>query len=212
MTAIIIEGPDRCGKSTQIKKIMQLYALTGPIQWLHYSAIRGLSNTDQTSQFKVTFNHMFELLKDDSATWLLDRSHIGERVYGPMYRPEIDTDYIWDLENQYKIHQKSNIGLILLYDSSFKNLERDDGDSYTTDLDKSEKEVTLFKRAWYETSIRKKIMIDIAGKNEDQVFEEIKSFIDFTGLRKLASIKDAKKNRPSVTIRREVHTVYANQS
>ena len=65
----------------------------------------------------------------------------------------------------------------MLYDSSFKCLERDDGDSYTTDLEKSKQEVKYFKEAYYGTSIRKKIMIDIANKNEDQVWFEVYDFL-----------------------------------
>ena len=177
MTAIIFEGTDRVGKSTQIKRLMKFFAGSKPMQWLHYSSVKGLTPEHQTELFKSTFDHMFKLISQQDAVWFLDRSHLGERVYGPIYRPTIDTDYIWDLERKHKVHERDDIFLIVLFDSSFKNLERDDGDSYTTEIDMVKKEIENFKSAYYNTSIRKKIMIDIANKNEDEVQETIETFI-----------------------------------
>lgn len=177
MTAIIIEGPDRCGKSTQIKRLMKFFAGTKPMQWLHYTSIKGLTPEHQTELFKNTFEHMFKLISCQDAIWFLDRSHLGEKVYGPIYRPTIDTNYIWELEKKHKIHEREDVFLIVVYDSSFKNLERDDGDSYTTELEISKKEVENFKSAYYGTSIRKKILIDIADKDANEVEQLIKNFI-----------------------------------
>lgn len=177
MTAVIIEGPDRCGKSTQIKRLMKFFAGSKPMEWLHYTSIKGLSAERQTELFQTTFNHMFKLISKQDAIWFLDRSHLGERVYGPIYRPEINVDYIWDLEKKHNIPERDDIFLIVLYDSSFKNIERDDGDSYTTELELCKREVENFKAAYYATSIRKKILIDIAGKDADAVQAEIECFI-----------------------------------
>lgn len=184
MTAIIIEGPDRCGKSTQIKRLMKFFAGSKPMQWLHFTSIKGLSAEHQTTLFKNTFDHMFKLIAQPDAIWFLDRSHLGERVYGPIYRPSIDTTYIWDLEKKYKISEREDIFLIVLYDSSFNNLKRDDGDSYSTDVQTCRKEVENFKAAYYGTSIRKKIIIDIANKNEDDVQNIIEEFIKEASLSK----------------------------
>lgn len=177
MTAVIIEGPDRCGKSTQIKRLMKFFAGTKPMEWLHYTSLKGLTPEHQTELFKNTFDHMFKLISQDDAIWFLDRSHLGEKVYGPIYRPSIDTDYIWDLEKKHRISEREDIFLIVVYDSSFKNIERDDGDSYTTELEACKKEVENFKSAYHGTSIRKKILIDIAGKDADEVQKIIEEFI-----------------------------------
>lgn len=178
MTVIIMEGMDRCGKSTQIKRLMRFFAGSKPMQWLHYSSVKGLTPEQQTNLFKSTFDHMFKLITQNDAIWFLDRSHLGEKVYGKIYRPTINTDYIWDLEKKYKISERDDIYLIVLYDSSFKNvLERDDGDSYTTELETCKEEMKNFKAAYYGTSIRKKILIDIAGKNADEVQKVIEEFI-----------------------------------
>lgn len=181
MTAIIIEGPDRVGKSTQIKRLMKFFAGSSPMQWLHYTSIRGLDENWQTELFKTTFNHMFKLItREPNVIWFLDRSHLGEKVYGPVYRPNSNTDYVWDLEKKYKIGEREDVFLLLFYDSSFENLKRDDGDSYTVELDACRKEVERFKAAYYSTSIRKKIMIDIANKDTDQVTKELYAFFKDT--------------------------------
>jgi thymidylate kinase len=185
MTAIIIEGPDRVGKTTQIKRLMSFLAGSKPMEWLHYTSIKGLTPEQQTELFKITFDHMFKLIEKQDAIWFLDRSHLGERVYGNIYRPGIDISYIWDLEKKYRIADREDVFLIVLYDSSFKNLERDDGDSYSTELQVCKKEVENFKAAYYGTSIRKKILLDIKDKNADEVQMEIESFIsDCMGARR----------------------------
>jgi thymidylate kinase len=185
MTAIIIEGPDRVGKTTQIKRLMSFLAGSKPMEWLHYTSIKGLTPEQQTELFKITFDHMFKLIEKQDAIWFLDRSHLGERVYGNIYRPGIDISYIWDLEKKYHIADREDVFLIVLYDSSFKNLERDDGDSYSTELQMCKKEVENFKAAYYGTSIRKKILLDIKDKNADEVQMEIESFIsDCMGARR----------------------------
>lgn len=149
-----------------------------PVQWLHYTSIKELNPIEQTEWFKKTFDHMFTLIQDDSSHWILDRSHIGEKVYGPIYRPSIDTNYIWDLEKKHKISERDDVFLIVVYDSSFKNLERDDGDSYTTEIEGCKKEVENFKSAFKNTSIQNKMLIDIAEKNEDQVEIIIRQFLN----------------------------------
>lgn len=197
MTAIIVEGLDRCGKTTQIKRMMK-YFMDKPIQCLHYTAIPGVTPSEQTEFFKKTFADMFALiLGNKNKVWILDRSHLGETVYGPIYRPNEDINYVWYYEGAFHIKKREDIALIILYDSSFKNVtERDDGDSLSTNLDMVKKEVEGFKRAYKSTSIQKKIMIDIAGKDVDQVSEEIKEFLIESKL-----IKNQTKNdKPLVCI------------
>lgn len=197
MTAIIVEGLDRVGKTTQIKRMMK-YFMDKPIQCLHYTAIPGVTPSEQTEFFKKTFADMFALiLGNKNKVWILDRSHLGETVYGPIYRPNEDINYVWYYEGAFHIKKREDIALIILYDSSFKNVtERDDGDSLSTNLDTVKKEVEGFKRAYKSTSIQKKIMIDIAGKDVDQVSEEIKEFLIESKL-----IKNQTKNdKPLVCI------------
>lgn len=197
MTAIIVEGLDRVGKTTQIKRMMK-YFMDKPIQCLHYTAIPGVTPSEQTEFFKKTFADMFALiLGNKNKVWILDRSHLGETVYGPIYRPNEDINYVWYYEGAFHIKKREDIALIILYDSSFKNVtERDDGDSLSTNLDMVKKEVEGFKRAYKSTSIQKKIMIDIAGKDVDQVSEEIKEFLIESKL-----IKNQTKNdKPLVCI------------
>lgn len=177
MTVIIFEGLDRCGKSTQIKRLMKHFT-DKPIQWLHYSSIKGLSAEEQTAWFQKEFRHMFSLIQDNSAHWFLDRSHLGERVYGTLYRPNVDTSYVFDLEQEFKVNQM-DMYLFVFYDSSLGNLKRDDGDSYSTDEDIVRKEIDLFKKAAVDSSIKNKMLIDIAGKNPDEVEMQIFDYLSF---------------------------------
>ena len=183
MAIFFIEGPDRCGKSTQIKRLMSRLAREDiyeekikPIQWLHFSAIRNVSPQEQKNLFKATFKHMFKLLAQPMpAHWILDRTHLGDYVYAPMYRNDYDTDYVFELERTALSTIASPCLLILLYDSSFENLKRDDGDSLNAniDLEKAKEEVLRFKDAWARSGIKAKIMVDIKDKNPDEVETEI---------------------------------------
>lgn len=161
MVAIFMEGLDRCGKSSQIKLIMKHLAGRS-IQIMHYTAIKGLSNEAQVEQFKKTFNHMFSLLQDDSAHWILDRSHVGDWVYSQKYRKH-KPFWIWDLEKTWGVSRRDDFYLILLYDSSFKSLQRDDGDGFSVEKSDVEEEIQLFKEAVSMSSIQNKIVIDING-------------------------------------------------
>lgn len=177
MTAIIVEGLDRCGKTTQIKRMMK-YFMDKPIQWLHYSALPGVTPSEQTEFFKKTFRDMFRMiLTHESTNWILDRSHLGEAVYAPLYRPQENPSYVWYLEGEYRIGSRADIALIILLDSSLENLKRDDGDSLSTDVEMVKKEIEGFKQVFRSTSIQNKILIDIAGKSIDQVSEEIRIFL-----------------------------------
>ena len=147
MTAIIIDGLDRCGKSTQIKRMMKHF-VDKPIQCLHYTAVPGLTPSEQTAFFKRTFTHMFTLiLNNPNVVWILDRSHLGETVYAPIYRPEENPNYVWYYEGAFHIAKRDDIALIILYDSSFKNIiERDDGDSFSTDIEMTKREIEGFRK------------------------------------------------------------------
>ena len=97
---MIVEGIDASGKSTLVKKLAKSYRTTNV---LHFEFPQGSDNQEralwQKAQFDLlfktmsTFNNRFQVL-------ILDRSHIGERVWGPLYRG-LDVSYLDELEKNY---------------------------------------------------------------------------------------------------------------
>jgi hypothetical protein len=139
-----------------------------PIQTLHFTAIRGISDEEQVNQFKRTFDHMFKLLQDNSAHWILDRSHVGDWVYSKKYRNH-EPFWVWELEKTWAIPERNDVFLITFIDSSFKSLEREDGDSWSEEKSDREEEIELFKEATEMSGIKHKLIVDIAEKSINEV-------------------------------------------
>ena len=185
MAVFFIEGPDRCGKSTQIKRLMSRLAREDiyegnvkPIQWLHYSAVKNVTAAEQKALFRKTFEQMFQLVRGHGH-WILDRSHLGDFVYAPLYRNDVDVKYVFELEeNQLKFIAEPCV-LLLFYDSSFGNLKRDDGDSLNSDIDleRAKEEMTLFRIAFNKSKITSKLEIDIANKSPEEIEQIVWDYV-----------------------------------
>lgn len=176
---LIFDGPDRCGKSTQIKKIQSLL-IDRPLHVLHYSALKGFkTNEDVKAYSDSLYRSMFTLLENNYKTnhFILDRSHISEVVYSPMYR-NYDGSYVYNLENQYiGTDFWKEVYLITFIDNAENLIDRDDGLSFTTELEKKNQEIQSFMNATLKSNIINKIIINIANKDIDTVYEEIKTFM-----------------------------------
>lgn len=176
----LLEGLDRCGKSAQIRKIQPLL-VNKPLHVLHNMAIQGLDPEKVKEYSREMYFHMFQLLHSSyrKAHFLLDRSHIGEAVYSPIYR-NYSGDYVFDIEEHYRFDTAfwDNICLITLIDKPENLIKRDDGLSFSTRENKKKEEIYAFVRATKLSMIPHKLIINIDGKSEDVVTEEIRNFLD----------------------------------
>lgn len=181
MAIIICEGLDRCGKDTQIKLIQQLF-IDKPLHILHYSNYKGFETAIQTEEYSYkVYKSMFELLSNNykQLHFILNRSHIGEYVYAPMYR-SYSGSYVFNLElYQKRIHKEfwESIYLITFIDEVDNLIKRDDGLSHSIETDKKQEEINRFIEATNKSNINHKKIININGKNIEKVFEEVKEFL-----------------------------------
>jgi thymidylate kinase len=159
ISKIIIEGQDRCGKDTLINNIIKEYKI--PFQVLHYYANRG---KDYKTFGSDLYNNMFDIFHQQQFV-IANRAHLGEKVYGPLYRKQ-NGDYIDSIEK--KFNTKS-ILLIVLVDEPENLIARDDGDSHSIDSDLKLKEKELFTKAYEDSTIKEKMIININNLDEDQV-------------------------------------------
>lgn len=181
---IIVEGLDNVGKGTQIAKIQQTMWPDSKFHIMHYSGIKSNKSPEQQKkENNAYYNDMFRILKSlhfkENINLILDRSHLGELVYAPMYR-KYSGDHVLELEEKYStdITFWDEIYLIVMYDNDVNNLiKRDDGLSFTTNKKKKEKEKNSFIEAFNKSKIKHKLLIDINDKNIDKVFEEISEFL-----------------------------------
>ena len=147
----IIEGLDRCGKTSFIdvlrNQIKSPYIFT-----IHSTKPPGSVNYKEWS--KKYYTNLISRIVNLSLQGniiILDRSWIGETVYGPIYRnTNIPLSYFDSLIKGY-VHL---FKLFLFIDSPENLISREDGNSLSTqNIDKIKNEVELFKRAFDKSII-----------------------------------------------------------
>lgn len=179
---IIVEGMDRCGKSTIVSKIQnELYErVDKPVVICHYKNIV----TKKQNIFDISKNHYqagFDFIEKNYLDYnlIFDRFHIGEVVYSPIYR-SYSGNYVFNYEKKCVENIGDNIiKLIVVVDSINRLLTRDDGMSLSIDFNNKLKEQINFIKAFHQSIIKQKILIDISEKNYtlDEVVTLSKEFI-----------------------------------
>jgi thymidylate kinase len=173
----IFEGPDRTGKSTQIKKIYKYLSDSvepyRPTFILHCSAIIKKKNAElfYSDLFKRTLSQGL----GDNINFILDRSWIGEYIYSPLYRG-YEGSYVFSLENSYPQTIK-NCCLFMFKDSVMNLISRDDGESFSNSMINRQIESEMFENAFFKTNIKDKHLIDIQNKSIDDVFKELTNYL-----------------------------------
>lgn len=178
---LLCEGPDAVGKSTQVQKLLPLLHNLTTHQW-HYSAIKGFSSPEETKEYSSqTYNNMFNILQNnyEENNFILDRSHIGEMVYSPLYR-DYSGDYVLDLEWKWSKDATfwNQLYLITFIDDPEHLIARDDGLSFSIELNKKQDEVNRFIEATKKSYIMHKHILNISGRTIDQVHEEVRRFLN----------------------------------
>lgn len=180
---VIIEGVDALGKDTQISFIENyLESTLKSVHKIHYSSLNFTDNMDVIKKMsEIQYEDMFKLISlvKDDINIVLNRSHIGEAVYSPMYR-NYSGDYVFDLEKKY-IDDLNNVKLILFTDTAEnicrRDIARGDGQSFTTDVNKKQMELDLFDRAFNKSILNKK-RIELLGRSAEEIFNtEVKPFL-----------------------------------
>lgn len=177
---IIVEGVDAMGKSTQINKIKEYFENNGKaVHIIHYSNLtftKDLKKIEKAS--KKLYLNMMKLINAsndiEDNILILDRAHIGEVVYSPIYR-NYSGEYVYDLENELNDSSKKKTKLILFTDTAENVIERDinrgDGLSFTLDVNKKKEELMAFESAVNKSSINHKI-VELKGRGPDAIFNE----------------------------------------
>ena len=194
---VLFDGLDNTGKTTQIQKLISYFANKDMISTVcKYSKFDKLDKKQEEKFSKRFYKDYFEkivnwpdkvipdpaYIAEDNIHYIhdnnliLDRGHISEAVYASMYR-SYSGDYVWDLEKC--LENKYNIYLIVLIDSVEKAIEREDGLSLSNgNADKINIEISKFAEAYKKSCIQNKIIIDINGLSIEEVFAQIRKFLD----------------------------------
>lgn len=175
---IIFEGPDNCGKGTQMRLIQPLLT-DRPLHTMHYMALKGIDKKNIIEYSSNMYRQMFDILLHnyDKSNFILDRSHISEVVYSPIYR-KYDGSYVYDIEKEFTNHPMwDDIVLITFIDKAENLISRDDGLSPSLALEDKNRELDAFIMASKKSSIKHKYIIDINNKGQYKVFDEIKNLL-----------------------------------
>lgn len=194
---VLFDGLDNTGKTTQIQKLVSYFANKDMISTVcKYSKFDKLDKKKEEKFSKRFYKDYFEkivnwpdkvtpdpaYIAEDNIHYIhdnnliLDRGHISEAVYASMYR-SYSGDYVWDLEKC--LENKYNIYLIVFIDSVEKAVEREDGLSLSNgNADKINIEISKFAEAYKKSCIQNKIIIDINGLSIEEVFAQIRKFLD----------------------------------
>ena len=175
MKLLIIEGPDRCGKNTLIKN---LTSQAENFVVRHFGSVKGESDMEKRNfQFQF-FKKEFELaslrprfeMPDKERyprdIWIWNRAHLGEFVYGKMYRDTNPEEWVMKMESMFGMDIDPSVHLLLLTADPEFLCKRDDGLSFTAEADKKAKEIESFKQAFNLSKIMNKKILNVSnGEN-----------------------------------------------
>lgn len=153
----IIEGIDRIGKSTCASHLVNMHGFAR----FHFGKPEGDTTRDramfQKGSFKTTMPIFAEL--GHRTNIVLDRAHLGESVYGPIYRGDsgVDLGYLNELEQQFD-HDEVAMVLVVHRDLELVR-SRDDGEGY--DAAKNGEEQDRFVAAFKASKIYRKHALDV---------------------------------------------------
>ena len=159
---VIIEGMDRCGKTTLIKNLRKSY-FKNPRTIVHHSS--SPPKVDDPSKWEEEhYRHLFHtfayMSNCNDYDIILDRFHLGSVVYGKKYR-NIDEDAIFTIDKHYHTYYP-NMYLIVLVDEPSEIIKRDDGDSLETSIDDYEYTKTEFEKCFEKSHCRNKLLINVS--------------------------------------------------
>lgn len=176
---LIIEGQDKTGKDTLVKACARKYFERNPLVLHCMSPSSSILNPEEVSK-KYYFNLLnFVSLESPNQNFILNRSHLGEMVYSPLYRG-YSGDYVLKLESDFlssDITSKEVI-LVTLVDSSHSRLSREDEDSISVSKDNSNEEIKHFIEATHKSSIQNKLLVNICNMTIEEVHERVFDFLE----------------------------------
>lgn len=176
---LIIEGMDRCGKSTLVEQLRKRYFTDPRILVHHSSSPPKVENPNEweVQHYRSLFDTSYYLNYAEDFNVIYDRFHLGAIVYGKKYR-NVDPEDIYAIENMY-IHPKDEIALVLLTDHTEAILDRDDGESLESRAADFAETRRAFEVAFSRSIIPNKLHIHITENGGfANTYETVTKFLD----------------------------------
>lgn len=181
MKHLIIEGPDRVGKDTLIKNLLSKFS---NVAIRHFRSPKG-DNDDQKKLYQqLSFSREYTSTTDlrsmdfDLCVW--NRGHLGEFVYGNLYRNTQPEDWVIQQEQE-KLSSPDDTYLLLLTASPEFLSSKDDGLSFASTPEARKQEIDNFRNACQASSIPNFLELQVEKDGEylspEQITETVYNFL-----------------------------------
>lgn len=185
MKLIIIEGTDNTGKDTIISKLLEKFP-TSTIIHCSKPFSKKYSNKEQDKLFEAYIDNIVKGKYDSTHVIIMNRSHIGEYVYGILYRdrtPDEVGNMIIRLNNKLNSREDLEIRYVQLLCTSKKLLSsNEDGKSLSGGVDyRIAAEIDKFKEIYKYCDFPKELIYVNEGdefKSRESIFNKVWKFID----------------------------------
>ena len=179
---IMIDGMDRCCKGTLIDHLRSRIK-TPKISVRHEG--KPPKGVDPLVWSIQHYEYFFESLKNidwNEETIICDRTHLGELIYGPLYR-KYNSNFILDLEKDFVDNSTNDVYLIVLVDSGKNIIGRSDGLSIEQFEDQFDNTRDKFIESYSKSQIKNKILINLdTGSGSRSIEDILKIATNFIGL------------------------------
>jgi thymidylate kinase len=162
---VIFEGMDNTGKSTQTRLLSEYFLRKGctPIN-LHFHSLPTLDEIE-SADFYIRNAQFISENDYDNVIYIFDRFHLGECVYGPLYRNTKGSSALLDIVD--RMLSTTNTYLFLFKRNIDDIIKNDDGLSISNDYDKRKAELELFEKAYESSKIKNKFIVEFLGEPID---------------------------------------------
>lgn len=161
---VIVEGPDRCGKGSFIDVLRNNISTTKQVVIHSGKPPEAIENKQEWAlNYNLGLINNVNLLSRINDAIILDRSYIGEYVYGLIYRKiNYSARMFEDFENKaikYLLNTR-HVVLVNFTDTPENMLMRDDGNSHSNSIRYKRYEHLCFKDLHELSIIKNKHLID----------------------------------------------------
>jgi len=198
MKLIIIEGGDRLGKSTLIGKLAEHFNYDnvvirhfGKPPKVFPEGVDPLSfQAECFDREGYLFSQLCSMESDEYNYYenivIWNRAHLGEWVYGQMFRgidPNKIQNMLDNFEEKFFMYDDIEVFLILLTaDPEFFH-SKEDGHSFSKSLEQKTRELSLFDEAFHNSAIDNKIRIKVnvgdSFRGKEEILKDVLDFLQY---------------------------------